>query len=152
MNSKGFTVIELMVVVLITGVLAAISLPLTRPLIRRAQEVEVLVYFEQLEPLLWQYRVEAGEWPTDQLPGVRPEGISESVWNAEILNSPVDYENWSFGNGQCGVHLTWMGPNNLRDHDRHELLGPAGAIAEPGDDKVKIIHLRKCDLPKGSVR
>lgn len=61
---QGFTLVELMIVVAITGVLAAIAIPAYQDYIARAQVTESLVLMASLKQQVLQYHAQTGTCPT----------------------------------------------------------------------------------------
>ena len=65
MNHKGFTLIELMIVVAIIGILAAVAIPQYQNYVARAQVAEALVLASGAKTAVAEYRSTTGEWPDD---------------------------------------------------------------------------------------
>jgi type IV pilus assembly protein PilA len=62
---RGFTLIELMIVVAIIGILASIAIPAYQDYTIRAQVVEALALIDELKPSIREYYRDRGTWPAD---------------------------------------------------------------------------------------
>lgn len=70
---KGFTLIELMVVVAIIGILASVAMPSYQTYITRAQVVESLVIVGELKTTVAEYYKQTGRFPEDNQQAGLPE-------------------------------------------------------------------------------
>ena len=61
---KGFTLIELMIVIAIIGILAVVALPAYQDYTARAQVSEALTLAEGQKSAVTEYRSDRGDWPT----------------------------------------------------------------------------------------
>ncbi|MGP9567485.1 pilin [Halomonas sp. AOP5-B2-8] len=64
-NQRGFTLIELMIVVAIIGVLASFAVPQYQNYVGRAQVGEALSLMSPVKAALSEYRITHGEFPDD---------------------------------------------------------------------------------------
>ncbi len=62
---KGFTLIELMIVIAIVGILAAVALPAYQDYTARAQVSEAILLAEGQKSAVTGYYLNNGEWPED---------------------------------------------------------------------------------------
>ncbi|HFA7815561.1 TPA: pilin, partial [Neisseria gonorrhoeae] len=62
---KGFTLIELMIVIAIVGILAAVALPAYQDYTARAQVSEAILLAEGQKSAVTEYYPNNGEWPKD---------------------------------------------------------------------------------------
>ncbi|HFB1422060.1 TPA: pilin, partial [Neisseria gonorrhoeae] len=60
---KGFTLIELMIVIAIVGILAAVALPAYQDYTARAQVSEAILLAEGQKSAVTEYYLNHGEWP-----------------------------------------------------------------------------------------
>jgi type II secretion system protein G len=64
-NNKGFTLVELMVVLLILGILVAIAIPIYNSTQANAQKKACQTNLRTLDGAAAQYMAEQGNWPGD---------------------------------------------------------------------------------------
>ncbi|MCL2589299.1 MAG: pilin [Betaproteobacteria bacterium] len=64
-TQQGFTLIELMIVVAIVGILAAVALPAYQDYAKRAHVAEGLGLAEAAKTAVSEYWIDKGTWPTD---------------------------------------------------------------------------------------
>ncbi|HFB1036499.1 TPA: pilin, partial [Neisseria gonorrhoeae] len=62
---KGFTLIELMIVIAIVGILAAVALPAYQDYTARAQVSEAILLAEGQKSAVTEYYLNNGIWPSD---------------------------------------------------------------------------------------
>ncbi|ENY4606081.1 pilin [Neisseria gonorrhoeae] len=97
---KGFTLIELMIVIAIVGILAAVALPAYQDYTARAQVSEAILLAEGQKSAGTEYYLNHGEWPKDNGDaGVASASkiIGKYVKQVEVKNGVVTAEMKSDG-------------------------------------------------------
>jgi type IV pilus assembly protein PilA len=90
---KGFTLIELMIVVAIIGILAAIAIPAYQDYVIRSQVSEGLTLASSVKTSVAEYFADRGTWPVD----IGDLGITEApsgkyVTGITVTNGTIDIE------------------------------------------------------------
>lgn len=75
-NPRGFTLVEIMVVVVIIGLLAALAIPAFQRNQRSAQNTRAINDFRIFVQAFEIYNTQTGSWPADSGGGVVPTGMS----------------------------------------------------------------------------
>ncbi|EPT3161482.1 pilin [Neisseria gonorrhoeae] len=101
---KGFTLIELMIVIAIVGILAAVALPAYQDYTARAQVSEAILLAEGQKSAVTEYYLNNGEWPKDNASAgvasasdikgkyVESVTVAKGVVTAKMLSSGVNKE------------------------------------------------------------
>ncbi|HFA0841894.1 TPA: pilin, partial [Neisseria gonorrhoeae] len=101
---KGFTLIELMIVIAIVGILAAVALPAYQDYTARAQVSEAILLAEGQKSAVTEYYLNNGEWPENntsagvanptEIKGkyVKEVEVKNGVVTATMLSSNVNKE------------------------------------------------------------
>ncbi|MBH6025036.1 pilin [Neisseria meningitidis] len=101
---KGFTLIELMIVIAIVGILAAVALPAYQDYTARAQVSEAILLAEGKKSAVTEYYLNHGEWPSNNTSAgvatsskikgkyVKEVEVKNGVVTATMLSSGVNKE------------------------------------------------------------
>ncbi|HHK0572725.1 TPA: pilin, partial [Neisseria gonorrhoeae] len=101
---KGFTLIELMIVIAIVGILAAVALPAYQDYTARAQVSEAILLAEGQKSAVTEYYLNHGEWPENNTSAgvasasdikgkyVKEVEVKNGVVTAKMLSSGVNKE------------------------------------------------------------
>ncbi|MBH5899230.1 pilin [Neisseria meningitidis] len=102
---KGFTLIELMIVIAIVGILAAVALPAYQDYTARAQVSEAILLAEGQKSAVTEYYLNHGEWPSNNSDAgvattatdikgkyVKEVKVEKGVITAEMKSSGVNKE------------------------------------------------------------
>ncbi|HHP2432937.1 TPA: pilin [Neisseria meningitidis] len=101
---KGFTLIELMIVIAIVGILAAVALPAYQDYTARAQVSEAILLAEGQKSAVTEYYLNHGKWPSDNSDAgvassstikgkyVKSVEVKNGVVTATMLSSGVNKE------------------------------------------------------------
>ncbi|EMU0237788.1 pilin, partial [Neisseria gonorrhoeae] len=102
---KGFTLIELMIVIAIVGILAAVALPAYQDYTARAQVSEAILLAEGQKSAVTEYYLNHGEWPENNTSAgvaspptdikgkyVQKVEVAKGVVTAEMASSNVNKE------------------------------------------------------------
>lgn len=100
-SSHGFSLVEIMIVVVIIGLLAAIAIPAFMSSRTRSQATALANNFRVFSDAFEVYATENGTWPPDAGPGGMPTGMAESLrtWNEP---TPVGGQ-WDWDRGVLGI-------------------------------------------------
>lgn len=82
---KGFTLIELMIVIAIIGILAVIALPAYQDYTARAQVSEAITLMEGQKSAIVEYYADKGKWPTSNAEaGIAAEGSIKGKYVEQV--------------------------------------------------------------------
>ncbi len=120
-SQKGYTLIELMIVIAIIGILAAIALPAYQDYTARSQMTEALNLAGGQKSAITEFRSNTGKWPSSNLDAgiVAPSGLTgkyvekvtiSSTASAGLINAQMKSSN--VADSIRGATLTLKGEEN----------------------------------------
>ncbi|MBN2544089.1 prepilin-type N-terminal cleavage/methylation domain-containing protein [bacterium] len=117
-DRKGFTLIELMIVVVIIGILAAISIPMYNRAVDKAKYSRGRIWLKRLYYAIETFYLEHGCYPADMWPDEAPPELFPKYldeWpssNGDPFESFFDYEAWRRSDGYW-IGVTYLGKDKV---------------------------------------
>ncbi|HFC7572291.1 TPA: pilin [Neisseria meningitidis] len=150
---KGFTLIELMIVIAIVGILAAVALPAYQDYTARAQVSEAILLAEGQKSAVTEYYLNHGIWPSDNSAAgvassasdikgkyVQSVEVKNGVITAEMKSSGVNKEIQGkklslWAKRQAGSVKWFCGQPVTRDANNADTVAAAAAATKKIDTK-----------------
>ena len=101
-SNKGFTLIELMIVVVIIGILAAIAVPKFSAVSKRAKEAEASPVLKQLYTLQERHQQKTGKYATRM----------SDLEGASVNFADAEFYNFSLGSSDGDVYVACAVPRD----------------------------------------
>ncbi len=98
-GSKGFTLIELIMVVAVIGILAVIAIPQFSSYIEKAKIAQAQAQLTTIRKAIEVLVIDTGQWPGHQTVGKSNSGGSNEIWNlnaaaAGLITNDGNFPNW----------------------------------------------------------
>ena len=120
-HQAGFTLVEIMIVVVIIGLLAAMAIPAIQRVQRRSQNTRFVSDLRVFTQAFETYSLQNGSWPPNVGPGLVPAGLSgalqENVWTTEtVVGGRWNYDR-NINGVSVAVSCSGSGIDNARMQD-----------------------------------
>lgn len=133
-KQQGFTLIELMIVVAIIGILAAVALPAYQDYTIRARVTEAIGFAAAAKTAVSEHRISRGDWPADNAAaGLANTVASPVVGSVTVDEDEIEIELSTASNlgAAAGKTFTFTGTANAQ--------GNVSWICAPGDIESKYL-------------
>ncbi|EMU2171654.1 pilin, partial [Neisseria gonorrhoeae] len=154
---KGFTLIELMIVIAIVGILAAVALPAYQDYTARAQVSEAILLAEGQKSAVTEYYLNHGTWPKDNTSAgvasaskiigkyVKSVTVTNGVVTAQMLSSGVNNEikgkKLSLWAKRQDGSVKWFCGQPVKRDDAAAKAGTDAVTADTTGTKIETKHL-----------
>jgi prepilin-type N-terminal cleavage/methylation domain-containing protein len=108
-GQRGFTLLELLIVVAILGILANLAIPALRYALLRARAVAIVGDFHVIEVAAHRYYIDTGDFPPNGAVGKEPKVLRPYLngkinWDKGIAVYQLSWENWTKPNSTKCKH------------------------------------------------
>jgi|WetSurMetagenome_2_1015567.scaffolds.fasta_scaffold03073_4 prepilin-type N-terminal cleavage/methylation domain-containing protein len=127
-RDAGFTLLELLIVVAVIGIIAAISVPAFLKMKTKSKTAVIITDFRTIRDAALQYNMDNNVYPPDTGPGVYPPEFKDYLSSSFHFANPdpiysYDWENWTGADGNPGDGGTGIAVG-FSVHTADALLGP----------------------------
>ncbi|HEZ4600635.1 TPA: pilin [Neisseria meningitidis] len=154
---KGFTLIELMIVIAIVGILAAVALPAYQDYTARAQVSEAILLAEGQKSAVTEYYLNHGEWPKNNTSaGVATStdikgkyvqsvevknGVVTAIMASSNVNNEIKGKKLSLWAKRQNGSVKWFCGQPVARANANGANNADGVTADSGNEKIDTKHL-----------
>jgi prepilin-type N-terminal cleavage/methylation domain-containing protein len=104
-TTHGFTLVEIMIVVVIIGLLAALAIPAFQRVRRRSQNSTVVNGLRVFSQVFETYATANGAWPANVGPAQVPPGITSADFKVSVWTAPTPIGGeWNWDRNIAGIN------------------------------------------------
>lgn len=141
---QGFTLIEMLIVVLIIGILASIALPHYQQVLLKARAAEAIGNMDAIRVAAYNYFLDNHAWPPDVNRGETPPELAPLLpddFTFERDGYLLDWDNWTEGGGELGtVGISMVTSDTDLGNAFLQLLGAGVSRLTIGDHYTVILE------------
>ena len=131
MNKKGFTLLEMMVVVLMVGILASVALPQYRKAINKSKMAEAIATEKAIFDAVNMYSLTYRQCPTNLSELDAKVNATGKYWTYGLVHLPAGNTEENLRNRNCGVQVSTLEDTGFTMSAVHYMVhNPSAGVVE----------------------
>ncbi|MGE5177022.1 MAG: type II secretion system protein [Hyphomicrobiales bacterium] len=157
-RSGGFTAVELAIVLVALGIIAAIAIPSYVNLVREVRAGQAIADIQALRAAVYLYYGDHGSWPPEAQAGAIPTGLDTYLPKGMIFFRRyynLDYENWivpSTSGGSGGGSGTGAGSGTGKSQSKYPSTGIMVGVSIVSQDTLLVTTTQRLLANTRTVR